>query len=491
MAHPSASWVATAKDIMMSLDFSCDVAAHTNKRGLKGVSLLAILSAVLTMTSVHGQMPQSDPRPHHCTFMADLAERAAVARESGRPLERVIAAWVASYPEAPIEQVRSYATRAFQAPLLSELAAAEAYSTCLAEWAGLGDHRLTRERIDSLTACAHSAATGGAVSCGYTEIAAHRMSAKSATAIPSAVQLSEMSNRFSRSLVLLKTRRKTAMGIVEPNGQFVVSLTEGLESGQDVSVALAEAEPKWQKSQVLGVDSRTHFAVIAPPPTEVEPVRMAETHELVRGQPLIAPGYPSGETPPRLVAVANTEKMLAQTLDRAECWPPFVEYIVDGHTPYIEGPVFDLQGRLVAFGSEYFRPKDNQRLSPNFGYPAATVMQISESVRRYGYWKHGRIGVVSQEVTPALAKTLGMPAPSGAMINSVEINGPAYQAGLRTPDVILAINGQRMARSCQLPAYMATTSPGDVLQLTVWKSKAEVTIPVTAVATLRSGKKPD
>jgi len=169
----------------------------------------------------------------------------------------------------------------------------------------------------------------------------------------------------------------------------------------------------------------------------------------------------------------------------------FVKYIAEGDRPDVAGPVFDLQGRLVAFGSQYFRPKHSVRLSPNFGYLAGTVMQISESVRRYGYWKHGRIGVVVQEVTQELAKTLGIAYPAGALINSVELNGPAAKAGLRRPDVILAINGQKLSRSCQLPTHMAATSPGQVLRLTVWRNKAELTIPVTAVETLRTEKKAD
>src|SRR4051812_38513250 len=139
---------------MMSLDVACDPAAHTSKRGSKAVRLFAMISAVLTVTSVHGQVPQSDPRPFHCTILAEIAERAAVARELGKPLDQAIAAWAASYPKAPIEQVRPYATRAFGAALPAELAAAEAYSMCLAQWAGLGDVPLTAERIESLTACA-------------------------------------------------------------------------------------------------------------------------------------------------------------------------------------------------------------------------------------------------------------------------------------------------------------------------------------------------
>ena len=466
-------------------------ATHTSTRGPRAVALFVMISAVLTSTSVQGQIPQSDPRPYHCTFMADIAERAAVARELGKPLDQAIADWVTSYPKTPIEQVRAYATRAFGATVPADLAAAEAYSACLAHWAGLGDASLTSERIESLTACAHRAAIGGGVSCGYAEIAARRAPSRIASAIPSALELSEIVGRFARMLVLLKAPETHTLGVVEPNGQFVVVLTDGLQPGQDVSVALAQVEPKWQTSRVLGVDPRSRIAVIAPPPIDVQPVVVADTHALVRGQPLIAPPSEAGQTAPRLVAIANTEKLLAQTLDRAECWPPFVEYIAEGDRPDVAGPVFDLQGRLVAFGSQYFRPKHSVRLYPNFGYPAGTVMEISESVRRYGYWKHGRIGVVVQEVTQELAKTLGIAYPAGALINSVELNGPAAKAGLRRPDVILAINGQKLSRSCQLPTHMAATSPGQVLRLTVWRNKAELTIPVTAVETLRTEKKAD
>ena len=88
------------------------------------------------------------------------------------------------------------------------------------------------------------------------------------------------------------------------------------------------------------------------------------------------------------------------------------------------------------------------------------------------------MGVTVQEVTPQLAVAFGMTAPTGALINSVDRGSPADKAGLRPSDIVLAINGQTLSRSCQLPGRTLASLPGDVMRLTVRRHDAFLTIDV-------------
>ena len=99
---------------------------------------------------------------------------------------------------------------------------------------------------------------------------------------------------------------------------------------------------------------------------------------------------------------------------------------------------------------------------------------------RYGYAKQARIGILVQEVTPELAAAFGLPMPTGALVTAVERGSPAEKGGLRASDVVLAINGWRLARSCQLPAQTQIWLPKELLRLTVWRNRAEVKIDVRA-----------
>jgi len=433
----------------------------------------ALAAAAFSIALAHAQAPTADSRLD-CAVMAEIAESAARARNFGTARHQVADSAVTDHAKLPPARVRLFASRVFAAPVPVDLAAAEAYSTCLANWAGIGDLSLTQERIDFLAACVRGAANGGAVSCGYAEIAARSRPPRVTEPIPSTQQLGAILDRLGRSLVVVKTSESLEFGVLAPGGEFAIVLMSNLERGQEVLLSSREM-PQWQSSRVVGVDAKSRIAVIEPPPANVQPVAVVDPGSLGNGQPLLAV---SGEPSPRLVALANTEKTVARVLGRAECWPTFVEMIADASEPEVPGPVFDLRGRLVAFGSLYWRPKQSLPLYPNFGFPASTVLSIAERVRQYGYWRHGRMGVTVQEVTPELAAAFGVTAVTGALVNGVERDGPADKAGLRRSDVILAIDGQPLARSCQLPGRMFASLPGDVVRLAVRRGNAALTIDV-------------
>jgi len=435
--------------------------------------VFALAAAAVPVASLRAQTPAADPTPD-CTIIAKIADSAAFARDLKTSREVVADTAVGDHPKLPAERVRLFASRVFEAPVPAEFAAAEAYSACLAHWAGIGDLSLTQERIDFLAACARGAATGGAVSCGYAEIAAHSTPPRPTEPIPSVQQLAEIEGRVGRSLVVVRASEFLELGVMAPSGDYAIVLMSDLERGQEVFLASRET-PQWQSSRVIGVDAKSRIAVIAPALVKAQPAVAADPDSLVNGQPLVAV---SGQPAARLVALANTEKTVARVLGRAECWPTFVEMVADHSAPEVPGPVFDLQGRFVAFGSLYYSPEYSLPLYTNFGYPASTVLAIAERVRRYGYWRHGRMGVTVQEVTPQLAAAFGMTAPTGALINGVDRGSPADKAGLRPSDIVLAINGQTLSRSCQLPGRTLASLPGDVMRLTVRRHDAFLTIDV-------------
>ncbi|MGH8300864.1 MAG: PDZ domain-containing protein, partial [Steroidobacteraceae bacterium] len=77
-----------------------------------------------------------------------------------------------------------------------------------------------------------------------------------------------------------------------------------------------------------------------------------------------------------------------------------------------------------------------------------------------------------------LADSFGLPEPEGALVSSVEENGPGAKAGVKPGDVILALNGQAIPTSSQLPVRIASLMPGTTVSLTIWRNHARRNIDV-------------
>jgi len=90
----------------------------------------------------------------------------------------------------------------------------------------------------------------------------------------------------------------------------------------------------------------------------------------------------------------------------------------------------------------------------------------------------GRIGVTIQDVNAQLAESFGLERPHGALVSSVEKDGPAAHAGIAAGDVILGVGGHAIERYGELSGAIAAMRPGADATLSVWRNGKEQSINV-------------
>ncbi|RKY86406.1 hypothetical protein DRQ11_08450 [candidate division KSB1 bacterium] len=67
----------------------------------------------------------------------------------------------------------------------------------------------------------------------------------------------------------------------------------------------------------------------------------------------------------------------------------------------------------------------------------------------------------------------------GVFIDNVLKDGPAKDAGIRPEDILLELDGQSINRPNEVQSYIARHKPGEIVQLTLWRSGKKLTISVT------------
>ena len=88
-------------------------------------------------------------------------------------------------------------------------------------------------------------------------------------------------------------------------------------------------------------------------------------------------------------------------------------------------------------------------------------------LKKFGHVKRGWLGVSIQEVTPAIAASLDLGAPHGALVAQVMPNTPAAKAGLEQGDVIVEFNDKPVVKMRDLPLIVADTPAGKTVPITV------------------------
>ena len=124
------------------------------------------------------------------------------------------------------------------------------------------------------------------------------------------------------------------------------------------------------------------------------------------------------------------------------------------------GALVDIDGRLLGINTAIFtRSGGNQGIG--FAIPANLAREVMQSLRDKGRVVRGYIGTSVQTLTPEIADAMKLKGqPTGALVGEVEPNAPAAKAGIKTGDVITAVNGRKIKDPRELRLMIGSMAPG-------------------------------
>ncbi|VVE88728.1 DegQ family serine endoprotease [Pandoraea bronchicola] len=271
------------------------------------------------------------------------------------------------------------------------------------------------------------------------------------------------------------TTRSLGSGfIVSPDG-YILTNAHVVDDASQVTVKLTDKREF--KAKVVGSDKASDVALLKIAATDLPTVKIGDPSKSKAGEWVVAIGSPYGFDNTVTAGIVSAK---ARALPD-ENYTPFIQTDVPVNPGNSGGPLFNLNGEVIGINSMiYSRTGGFQGLS--FAIPIDMAMKVKSQLQQYGKVSRGRIGVAIQEVNQSLAKSFGLPKPTGALVSSIDKNGPAAKSDLKPGDVILAVNGTTIDDSVQLPEKIADMRPGQKATLTVWRNGAKQEVSVTVAA---------
>src|SRR5205823_5917460 len=137
------------------------------------------------------------------------------------------------------------------------------------------------------------------------------------------------------------------------------------------------------------------------------------------------------------------------------------------------GALVDMSGKLVGINTAIFsRSGGSQGIG--FAIPANMVRVVVASAKTGGTTvKRPWLGARLQAVTPEISESLGLKRPAGALVASISPGSPAARAGLRTGDLITAVDGQAVDDPNAFDYRFATKSLGGQARLGIVRAGRE------------------
>jgi len=259
----------------------------------------------------------------------------------------------------------------------------------------------------------------------------------------------------------LRTPRQEGIGsgvIVSKDG-YILTNNHVVDGADEVKVALQDG--RHFTAKVIGRDPKTDVAVIKVSATDLPAVPLADSDKIEVGDVVLAIGNPFGigqTVTSGIVSATNRGGGLG--LD----YEDFIQTDAAINPGNSGGALVDVDGRLIGINTAILsRSGGNQGIG--FAIPVNLARDVMESLIKDGRVARGYLGLVPQDLDPALAKEFKLKDTAGVLVGDVTPESPADKAGLHEGDIITEFNGKKITDSRQFRLQVARTTPGETVPL--------------------------
>jgi Do/DeqQ family serine protease len=272
-----------------------------------------------------------------------------------------------------------------------------------------------------------------------------------------------------------QVQRALGSGVIVDASGLIMTNNHVIEGASEVKVALADKREF--EAEVLLKDARTDLAVLRVKDgrEKFTAIDLGNSDELQVGDVVLALGNPFGVGQTVTHGIVSA---LARTQVGITDYQFFIQTDAAINPGNSGGALVDLAGRLVGLNTAIFsRSGGSQGIG--FAIPVNMVKVVIASAKGGGTTvKRPWLGAKLQAVTPDIAESLGLKRPAGALVATVSDKSPAARSGLKTGDLIVAVDGQSVDDPNAFDYRFATKPLGGQAQLAILRGGKEARVAV-------------
>ena len=270
----------------------------------------------------------------------------------------------------------------------------------------------------------------------------------------------------------LPQQERSGSGFIVDRAGLVVTNNHVVDDASAISVRLADG--RRFDAELVGRDAPTDLAVVRlrSPPPDLPAARLGDSDRLRVGDWLLAIGSPFGlSTSVSLGILSATARDLGSG--------PYDEFLQTDaaiNPGNSGGPLFDLAGEVVGVNTAIVNNQSGSRIG--FAIPSSLVRALLPQLERTGGVVRGALGVFTQDLTPDLARAMGLEGRHGAVVNGFLPGSSARAAGLAVDDIVVSLDGRPIESGRALTRLVGMHRPGEVVKLGVIRGTHSTSISV-------------
>ncbi len=264
-------------------------------------------------------------------------------------------------------------------------------------------------------------------------------------------------------------KRQNSLGsgvIVDSNG-YVLTNNHVIEGAREIQIVLDDGRS--MPARIVGTDPETDIAVLQTAGDNLSIASLGSSDEMQVGDVVMAIGNPFGvgQTVTMGIVSATGRNQLGIT-----DFENFIQTDAAINPGNSGGALINAVGDVVGINTAIFSQSGGSH-GIGFAIPIQLAEQVMKQIIDHGRVIRGWLGITGQDLTPALAESLGISFRKGILVSGVLEDGPADKAGFKPGDVIIEIDRKPVLGSQQMLNTIADKPPGEPMTITIYREGRE------------------
>ena len=272
--------------------------------------------------------------------------------------------------------------------------------------------------------------------------------------------------------------RSSGSGFVISQDGYILTNHHVVDQAQEIQVLFADRSE--YKAIIVGTDRRSDLALLKIEAKRLDALELSNSDDLKVGAWVLAIGSPFGLDYSVTAGIVSAKGRSLPT-EQGENYVPFIQTDVAINPGNSGGPLFNLDGEVVGINSQIFS-RSGGSIGLSFSIPSNVAIEVVEQLKKHGVVRRGWLGVAIQDVDKALAESLELEKPQGALINAVEVDSPADNSGIEPGDVIIKFDGHSIVDADDLPHIVGMIAPESKVKAEIVRQGKVKNIKVTVGA---------
>ena len=267
-------------------------------------------------------------------------------------------------------------------------------------------------------------------------------------------------------------------GVIISADGYIVTNNHVVEGADELTVTLNDN--KEYSARIIGTDKTTDLALIKIDGKNLPAITIADSEKIKVGEWVLAVGNPFNLTNTVTAGIVSAKgRSLYQ--NGVESFIQTDAAINPGNSG---GALVNTKGELIGINAMLYS-QTGSFSGYGFAIPTSIMNKVVDDLKKYGTVQRAVIGIQGQDVKNYVDaqkdkdKDVDLGTMEGIYVAKVTEGSAAEEAGLKTGDVIVAVDGKNVSKMAELQEILAQKRPGDKVSLTYLRDKKKSTKTVT------------